>query len=927
MKTFRKSLLVMMAMILVIACVFTMASCKKNKDDDHEHEYTSVVTAPTCTADGFTTYTCSCGETYTADPVAATGHTMETVAAVAGTCATPGYSEHEKCSVCGHEEGKTEVAGDHDYESKITVYPTVDTNGTRTLTCSACGDVKTETIDAFSASVPAVADVLAAIIGEAQYTLSAAEDSEIVMVRELSDYTYGDTGYKRFVVFNLAEATLSGKDATLYGHIKLELTLYEADIDATTSAGDITFGEDATALKTATLYLYVNGDAISLEMTDPDGDVETESASLNDEFYAALGEMFGLDADMMVELSYIARELGELAPIAEAIFNAIATADVPTISEDYVAGLGEMFSLIGANIVEATTEGDNTVYTLNLEAFGALIDEVSGKTVAAYLTEVFGEDVLDALFDFVRALPDKTVKEIADAAITFAEEAGVPVADIFTAIEILIHDMTGAEISIYEQIDANADLTLAEILMMATAGEFDEEDITEFKSQLGAMLDQAYAVKFDDILAGVTPGVTFDDLKAMLAAADEAITAELTFSAEGALVAIDLAYADATLSADVAADGTVTVAIDTPTADVTATLGAESGSIVLTADDDSVTFTYGSAGITLIGYDDGTKILDGRLEITDNGPSITNYWGDLIFNGVDYFYLYAYTLDGELQFFQTTISGYETTYDHVYDDVLGEWVSTPNKEFKQLIDAKYEKATDTCYITIEDVTFDFDYEVTDVFTEFTMTGTVDGVVEFEGTVRFADGTIYYEAGNGEFAFFRAGIATDPATGKLIAIIYEINSPTYDDYNGDIIGVEEIIAIEYQAGDATTPDYLAISIDGMPLILEFVEIEGGIRVNLGLDEEELGYVAISEDEGVVTLDAYIAMAGEVYVDGTVSIGAGTIDVDIDKILTDSYDAYDYEDIYDDGVYVETIETVLYNVIKYASIDLELEFTVA
>ena len=41
----------------------------------HTHSYSEVVTAPTCTEGGYTTYTCSCGSTYTADITAATGHT------------------------------------------------------------------------------------------------------------------------------------------------------------------------------------------------------------------------------------------------------------------------------------------------------------------------------------------------------------------------------------------------------------------------------------------------------------------------------------------------------------------------------------------------------------------------------------------------------------------------------------------------------------------------------------------------------------------------------------------------------------------------------------------------------------------------------------------------------------------------------------
>ena len=38
------------------------------------HKYTAQVTAPTCTEDGYTTYTCSCADSYTAEPVTQLGH-------------------------------------------------------------------------------------------------------------------------------------------------------------------------------------------------------------------------------------------------------------------------------------------------------------------------------------------------------------------------------------------------------------------------------------------------------------------------------------------------------------------------------------------------------------------------------------------------------------------------------------------------------------------------------------------------------------------------------------------------------------------------------------------------------------------------------------------------------------------------------------
>ena len=41
---------------------------------DHPHDYTAVTTAPTCTEQGYTTYTCICGDRYVGDYVAAPGH-------------------------------------------------------------------------------------------------------------------------------------------------------------------------------------------------------------------------------------------------------------------------------------------------------------------------------------------------------------------------------------------------------------------------------------------------------------------------------------------------------------------------------------------------------------------------------------------------------------------------------------------------------------------------------------------------------------------------------------------------------------------------------------------------------------------------------------------------------------------------------------
>ena len=54
----------------------------------HTHSYETNVTPPTCTEDGYTTYTCSCGDSYTGNPVTATGHNF-----VDGICSTCGAAD------------------------------------------------------------------------------------------------------------------------------------------------------------------------------------------------------------------------------------------------------------------------------------------------------------------------------------------------------------------------------------------------------------------------------------------------------------------------------------------------------------------------------------------------------------------------------------------------------------------------------------------------------------------------------------------------------------------------------------------------------------------------------------------------------------------------------------------------------------------
>ncbi len=110
----------------------------------HEHSYTTKVTAPTCEAEGYTTYTCGCGDSYTADKISAKGHTETTVAGKDATCTSSGLTVGSKCSVCGEILTAQTVipAKGHTETIIVGTAATCTANGlTNGAKCTVCGEI------------------------------------------------------------------------------------------------------------------------------------------------------------------------------------------------------------------------------------------------------------------------------------------------------------------------------------------------------------------------------------------------------------------------------------------------------------------------------------------------------------------------------------------------------------------------------------------------------------------------------------------------------------------------------------------------------------------------------------------------------------------------------------------------------------------
>ena len=152
----------------------------------HTHSYKDVVTAPTCTEKGYTTHTCSCGDSYVDTYVDALGHAWdngkvtkeptetetgvktftctrcgetktETIpklthehnynaVVTAPTCTEKGYTTHTCACGDSYVDTYTNALGHAWDNGKVTKQPTETETGVKTFTCTRCGETKTETI-------------------------------------------------------------------------------------------------------------------------------------------------------------------------------------------------------------------------------------------------------------------------------------------------------------------------------------------------------------------------------------------------------------------------------------------------------------------------------------------------------------------------------------------------------------------------------------------------------------------------------------------------------------------------------------------------------------------------------------------------------------------------------------------------------------
>lgn len=119
------------------------------EEEEHTHSYTEKITEPTCTQNGFTIYTCSCGDGYRDNYVNALGHTWSQWKTTREPTESAEGEAQRICGSCDEKETKTlpKLVPDHThkYTEKVTQEPSCTADGLKTFTCT-CGDKYTERI-------------------------------------------------------------------------------------------------------------------------------------------------------------------------------------------------------------------------------------------------------------------------------------------------------------------------------------------------------------------------------------------------------------------------------------------------------------------------------------------------------------------------------------------------------------------------------------------------------------------------------------------------------------------------------------------------------------------------------------------------------------------------------------------------------------
>lgn len=494
-------LMLTLCVLLALASVFTLSSCRDDSDKTpaHTHTYKDTVTSPTCTAGGYTTHTCSCGHSYT--------------------------------------DTETPVAP-HATTTKILRYPTTLVKGRQVVSCSNCSYSVEEEINVVTSfTMPGVAEALASMLPQGSFVIDDCDSLPTISIskfrsKEFPENTLLSPLFSRAssrLALQLHNVAVSVENGNVTGTLVFDVLDYVEE------------GSDTpTPIFSFAFYLANEDVSISIDNATP------TNFKLSDKIYETLASTMDMTVEELKETWYLTNEAKNYLPLVESIANALA-GELAKLEEIDVSGVMSILSLISEDIVQAEVVGENTVYTVKLGAAIEALSTYENKTIANILDDSFGAGTAASLKDFLTKLPDMTIGDIADAVITLSETYSIDLDQIYAIINGVVYNATDAEFDFESELYEQYDKTLLSVLTDGSA-----QTAEQIKTALINAADALTTFTVSD-LVHLTSCDPEDDhsmedcvllstaLDSITAVLNEALTAEVTVDAEGNIVALDAA--------------------------------------------------------------------------------------------------------------------------------------------------------------------------------------------------------------------------------------------------------------------------------------------------------------------------------------------------------------------------------------------------
>lgn len=439
------------------------------------HALRETVTLPTCTARGFTTYTCTrdgCGYSYTANGVAALGHSWDIseptcgrgqVCTVCGAAGAPATGEHTMengvCTVCGQ-------GCDHNFVAGSVVAPTCTARGYTVYTCSACGSTENRNYteptghsyaddwtkcSSCGTANPAVDTVYGNIVKDmmsGEYIIGT-EDGSIVYTLA-SDPDYGQT-----IVLELFKFVIKFENGKLLFSANGKMEMQEKNPS----------GDNRSPVE---FHMYGDGAYIWMDLYNAsiyeDG-VGSEYTSLQMGTYeSTIFSMFGSGES--------AEKVAEAVGMLAGLFNG----ENGTVN-------GGMKAFMQEFLTGKAADGGYQ-FTLDHAALKAVNKALYEQTVAAFLDTYFGEGLYDSVIDYIRQNENTTLDGFKKYVLDNLENMGYDRDGIVGIVNTVLTMASGTPTDLDELIAAYPEMTIGQVVCQVFGVDPSQE------GALGMILDQ-----------------------------------------------------------------------------------------------------------------------------------------------------------------------------------------------------------------------------------------------------------------------------------------------------------------------------------------------------------------------------------------------------------------------------------------------------